>query len=231
MLEQVAVDVWLLRGGHPKRMNVYFIKDGDGVAMFDAGISEMKKQVLAAARELGGLTRVILSHAHVDHRGTAPAVEVPVLCHPAERADAGSDGGLHYQDLSRLAIPARWVYPGLMKFWDGGPVEIADTIDEGAELQGFEVIALPGHAPGLIGLWRSKDRLALVSDCFYTLDPQTGIKGTPRVAHEAFNLDTEQARASIRKLAALEPAAAWPGHADPVVGKVREQLERAADAD
>lgn len=231
MLEQVAGDVWLLRGGHPKRMNVYFIKDGDGVAMFDAGISEMKKQVLAAARELGGLTRVILSHAHVDHRGAAPAVEVPVLCHPAERADAGSDGGLRYQDLSRLAIPARWVYPGLMKFWDGGPVEIADTMDEGAELQGFEVIAFPGHAPGLIGLWRSKDRLALVSDCFYTLDPQTGIKGKPRVAHEAFNLDTEQARASIRKLAALEPAAAWPGHADPVVGNVREQLERAADAD
>jgi len=30
------------------------------------------------------------------------------------------------------------------------------------------------------------------------------------------------------KLAALEPAAAWPGHADPVVGDVRGQLERAA---
>jgi hypothetical protein len=43
-----------------------------------------------------------------------------------------------------------------------------------------------------------------------------------------FNLDTEQARASIRKLAALEPAAAWSGHAVPVTGDVRAQLERAA---
>jgi len=25
------------------------------------------------------------------------------------------------------------------------------------------------------------------------------------------------------------PAAAWPGHADPLTGNVREQLERAAD--
>ena len=43
-----------------------------------------------------------------------------------------------------------------------------------------------------------------------------------------FNLDTEQARASIRKVAALEPSVAWPGHADPVTGDVRGQLEQAA---
>ncbi len=42
--------------------------------------------------------------------------------------------------------------------------------------------------------------------------------------------DVEQARASIRKLAAMEPSAAWAGHADPVTGDVRAQLERAAAA-
>ena len=47
---------------------------------------------------------------------------------------------------------------------------------------------------------------------------------------ETYNYDTEQARASIRKLAALEPAIVWPGHAKPVSGDVRSQLERAADA-
>jgi glyoxylase-like metal-dependent hydrolase (beta-lactamase superfamily II) len=114
--------------------------------------------------------------------------------------------------------------------WDGGPVAIAGTVAAGDDVTGFQVIDLPGHAPGLIGLWRASDRLALVSDCFYTLDPQTGRHGPPRVAHEAFNHDTEQARASIRKLAALEPAAAWPGHANPVTGDVRAQLERAAEA-
>ena len=48
--------------------------------------------------------------------------------------------------------------------------------------------------------------------------------------HPAFDADVEQARASIRKLAALEPAVAWAGHADPVTGDVRAQLERAAAA-
>ena len=42
------------------------------------------------------------------------------------------------------------------------------------------------------------------------------------------NPDPEQTRASIRKIAALEPATAWPGHAEPLTGDVRAQLERAA---
>ena len=43
------------------------------------------------------------------------------------------------------------------------------------------------------------------------LDPQTGRHEHPRVPHEAFNHDTDQARASLRKLAALDPAVCWPG--------------------
>ena len=91
---------------------------------------------------------------------------------------------------------------------------------EGDEIAGFKVVECPGHAPGLIGLFREEDRLALVSDCIYTLDPQTGNKGAPRVPHPAFDLDLDQARAAIRKLAALDPSVVWAGHAKPVVGDV-----------
>ena len=70
--------------------------------------------------------------------------------------------------------------------------------------------------------------MALTADCFYTVDPGTARYGAPRMPPYGFNFDTEQARASIRKIAALEPSVAWPGHADPVTGDVRAQLERAA---
>ena len=96
----------------------------------------------------------------------------------------------------------------MLPIWDGGPVKIAGTVSEGDDVAGFEVVHLPGHAPGLIGLWRESDRFALVSDTFYTVDPQTGRHGHARVPHRAFNWDTEVARASIRKLAALQPATA-----------------------
>ena len=58
----------------------------------------------------------------------------------------------------------------------------------------------------------------------------TGRKVPPGPPHSAFNEDGEQVRASIRRLAALEPSAAWPGHLDPLTGDVRAQLERAAAA-
>ena len=86
-----------------------------------------------------------------------------------------------------------------------------------------------GHAPGLIGLWREQDRLALCTDTIYTLDPLTGEFGHARTPLEFANLDTQKAKASIRKLAQLEPNEVWPGHADPVRGDdVPDQLERAA---
>jgi glyoxylase-like metal-dependent hydrolase (beta-lactamase superfamily II)/predicted ester cyclase len=227
--EPIADGVWVVRGGFPRRvMNVYFLRDGDGVLMFDAGVKSMRPALAQIGAQLGGITRVLLGHGHPDHRGAAPGLGAPVWCHPDEVADAEGDGGVHYFDLAQLDAHGKLLLRRLLPVWDGGSVSIAGTVSEGEDVCGFSVVHLPGHAPGLIGLWRESDRLAIVSDCFYTLDPQTGIPGHPRVPHRAFNQDTEQARASIRKLAALAPAVAWNGHAEPLRGDVAGQLEHAA---
>jgi len=228
--EAIAAGVWVVRGGRPRLMNVYLLEDEGGVTMFDAGVAGMTKSLAAAAARFGGIRRVVLSHADADHRGAAPGLEAPVYCHPQEQLAAESPSSFRdYWDLSKLSNWARPVYPTLMRHWDGGPVEIAGAVAEGDEVAGFRVIELPGHAPGQIGLFRESDRLALVSDCFYTLDVQTGIRSAADVPHPAFTQDTDQARDSIRKLAALDPAAAWPGHGRPVAGTdVEAQLRRAA---
>ncbi len=227
--EPVADGVWLVRGGFPmKSMNVYLVRDGDGVLAFDAGIKGMAPGIASAAAQLGGLTRVVLGHGHQDHRGAAPGLDVPVFCHVDDVPFATGDGGESSFDFSKLNAAGRRVFPPLLRHWDGGPVQITGTLAEGDDVAGFKVVHLPGHAPGLIGLYRESDGLALTSDCFYTLDPQTTIKGPPRVPHAAFNVDTEQARRSILKLAEIGPRAAWPGHADPVTGDVRTALIAAA---
>lgn len=228
-LEPVADGVWLIRGGFPlKTMNVYLIEDEGQITVFDAGIHTMTNAIAAAGARAGGIKRVVLGHGHADHRGAAGGLGAPIYCHPAEKADAEGDGGMHYFHPEMLNPIGKRVMPALLSHWDGGPVEIAGTVAEGDDIAGFRVVHIPGHAPGMIALWRESDRLALTSDCFYTLDPQTGRKGAARLPHAAFNQDTEQARQSIRKLAALEPAAAWPGHADPLRGDVRSALETAA---
>jgi hydroxyacylglutathione hydrolase len=233
--ELIATGVWVVQG-QPGRCNVFLIEngeqDGGGVTLYDAGARTMTRAVATAGAKLGGITRVVLGHGHTDHRGVAPALGVPVLCHPDEVQDAEGSGGFRYwpADLAGLPTPQRQIHRVLHRYaWDGGPVQIAGTVSEGDEISGFRVVDLPGHAPGLIGLWRESDRLALVSDLFYTLD-MWGRSCAPKLPEAMFNYDSEQARASIRKLAEMEPAAAWAGHAKPVTGDVRGQLLAAADA-
>jgi glyoxylase-like metal-dependent hydrolase (beta-lactamase superfamily II) len=236
-MEEVANGVWLLRGDIGGTMNIYFLEDEDGVVQFDAGTKAMTKRARAAAAELGGVKRIVLGHAHADHRGTAPSMGVPVYCHPDDVADAESDASLTpYMDLSQLPIPpVRWIYWILMRRWDGGAVKIDGTVSEGDEVAGFRVIHFPGHAPGLIGLWRESDRVALVSDVIYLVDsavrPGRPLPpGEASVPHPAWGWDHAKAKESVRKLAALEPAVVCAGHAEPLRGEnLRETLERAAE--
>lgn len=234
-MERVADGVWLLRGDLRKGMNIYFLEDGDGFVQFDAGSKGMTRKARETAAQLGDLKRVVLGHAHADHRGTAPYMGAPVHCHPDELAEAEREDPIWpYADLSKLEVtPVRWIYPFLLRRWDGGPVKIANTVSEGDEVAGFEVIHFPGHAPGLIGLWRESDRVALVSDVVYFVD-SARLKPLPEgeasVPHPAFSQNHSQAKESLRKLAALEPKVVAAGHARPLRGEnLRETLERAAE--
>lgn len=234
-MEKVADGVWLLRGDLGKSMNIYFIEDAGGAVQFDAGAKSMAKKARAAAESLGGLKRIVLGHAHADHRGTAPNLDAPVQCHPDEVADAEAEGAIApYMEISQLPVaPVRWLYPLLLRRWDGGPVKIDGTVSEGDEVAGFRVIHFPGHAPGLIGLWRESDRLALVSDVVYLVDSarmRPLPKGEASVPHPAWAWDHAKAKESVRKLAALEPATVCAGHERPLRGdNLRETLERAAE--
>jgi glyoxylase-like metal-dependent hydrolase (beta-lactamase superfamily II) len=234
-LDRVADGVWLLRGDFRGAMNVYFIADGDGVVQFDAGTKSMRNKAATAARELGGLKRIVLGHAHADHRGTAPYLGAPVFCHPDEVADAEGDKAVTpYFNLSLLPVaPVRWIYPALLRHWDGGAVKVNGTVSEGDEVAGFKVLHFPGHAPGLIGLWRESDRLALVSDVVYLVD-SARLKPLPHgeasVPHPAFAWNHQEAKRSLRRLAELEPKVVGAGHEAPLRGdNLRATLEAAAE--
>jgi glyoxylase-like metal-dependent hydrolase (beta-lactamase superfamily II)/predicted ester cyclase len=230
--EPIAEGVWVVRGGVPARtFNVYLVRDGDGVLAFDAGIRAMAPAIAAAAARLGGLTRVVLGHGHADHRGAAPALGVPVSCHEDAVVEVEGAGGRDYQRFDEIAPPMKWLMRRALASWDGGPVHVDRTLQEGDEVAGFTVVGTPGHARGQIVLWRERDRLSLSTDTFYTLDIGRGKRLVePMLPVRGANWDHEQARASLRKLAALEPAASWPGHADGVTRDVRARLERAAAA-
>ena len=235
--EKVADGVWRLAGDIKGGMNVYFIEDEGGVTQFDAGTKPMVGDVRRVSDELGGLKRIVLGHSHTDHRGTAPSLGVPVLCHEDERTYAERDDWPDYWDVKKIGwLPSRWIYPLLRRRWDDGAVKIDDTLTEGDEIAGFKVIHCPGHAPGQIALWRESDRFALTTDAFYMADAER-LKALPDeerpvVPHIAWNQSTREAAESVRKLAGLGAETMWPGHDEALEGsqeEVKRRLERAAD--
>jgi glyoxylase-like metal-dependent hydrolase (beta-lactamase superfamily II) len=224
----IADGVWRLTRGFPLRINVFFVREEGGVAVFDTGHKPMGKAVRAAADALGGATRIVLGNPHADHRGGAKAIGAPVHCHVDDRENVEGDGAAHDFDFGRLPAFSRAVTKKTFAAWDDGPLPVAATLVEGDRVGDFAVIHLPGHSPGTIALWRASDRLAITNDCFALFHPAFPFPGRrPRVPHPAFNWSTERAATSIGKLAGLEPATCWPAHYGPVTGDVAAKLRAA----
>ncbi len=230
-LEPIAPRVWLLRGGLTGVMNVYLIEDDGQVVVFDAGEKGMARAIAAAGARLGGIRQVVLGHGDTDHRGSAPELSkvAPVVCHPDAVEQAQGSGGRDYWQMEKLPAAVRLLHRFTHRFiWDGGPVTISGTVTAGERIAGFEVVELAGHAPGQIGLWRESDGVALVSDTVY-LTNMAGRPTAAHVPHEAYNQDTERARESVRRLAALRPKVVGVGHLGPMTGPdVEADLEAAA---
>jgi glyoxylase-like metal-dependent hydrolase (beta-lactamase superfamily II) len=233
-MERAGEGVEVLRvqaTSHPRKTtNIYLLDDDDGVVVYETGAVHNATEIRQAAASRGGISRIVLSHAHADHRGGASKLGAPIFCHPAERSGAEGDGWLD-DILANIDDPAlRALVPKFMLELDGGPVTIEGTVADGDTVAGCEVLHLPGHTPGQIGLWRQSDRLAIVSDAVFMWNPFTidGLPGRVRLPPLMLRPDDQAARASMRRIAALDPATLWLGHYGPITTDAAEVLEAAA---
>jgi glyoxylase-like metal-dependent hydrolase (beta-lactamase superfamily II) len=222
--EPIGAGAWAMRSALPRHgINVFFIAEDGGVALFDSGSREIAGELKRLAAPHGGITRVVLSHSHFDHRGSARRLGAEVLCHPHAVAEIEGDGGRFYP---RGSPRKKLVKTHLMSILrDAGPVRVDGTVAEGDRIGSFTVLDLPGHAKGQIGLWREEDRAIIVADAFYTRDPQTAL-----YPYSLYGQDDDLAAATLRRIAALEPRTAWPGHGPALEGDVAGALERALAA-
>ena len=167
------------------------------------------------------MKRIVLGHAHEDHRGAAPAwacrsCATRTRPRRGARAPLDDDRGM---DLSKLE--SRVITRGdhaLLNVWDGGPVKIADTVDGGRRsVAGFKVMLTPGHAPGQIALVASRtgSRWSATRSTRSTRQRHARLRRPahppPRV-HAGPRLPRATRSCAI---AALEPKAVWAGHAEP----------------
>jgi glyoxylase-like metal-dependent hydrolase (beta-lactamase superfamily II) len=221
-MKELAPGLHRLSGFPPDAFNVYFLETDEGAVVIDTATRHARRRILrqVAGR---GLAAIFITHAHRDHAGAMHAVAVergaPVWS-SAEDADA-----LEGKAPEPIPNPDNLVNRIFGGWWKD-PHPVARRLREGERIGSFEVIAFPGHTPGMIGLWRESDRVVLCADAMRTMNLFTGL---PQVGEmpDMFTVDKAESQRSIRKLAALEARTVCPGHGralrgDEAVEKVRK---------
>jgi glyoxylase-like metal-dependent hydrolase (beta-lactamase superfamily II) len=221
-LKQLTDDLFILDGFPPFAINVYLMGD----VLVDAGSRHAAKRIL---RQLNGRTLAthVVTHAHADHQGSShqvcEALRIPLWCGELD-AEAIEDGQI------RARMPSHPINSLIGMTFPGPPHPVARRLREGDEIAGFQVLDTPGHSAGHISLWREADRTLICGDVFTNMDTITGLPGL----HEPkrfFTPDPARNRASMRRLAALEPDLVCFGHGRPLrnPGKLKAFADKLAD--
>ena len=225
-MKELAPGLHVLSGFPPNGFNVYAVENGDGIVLVDTATRHARRRILrqVAGRKLDG---ILITHAHRDHAGAMHAVATETGAPVWSSADdAGALEGTAPEPIPNRDSLVDRVFASWWK--DRHPV--SRRLAEGEHIGGFEVVAFPGHTPGMIGLWRESDRTVLCADTIRTMNLFTGL---PQVGEmpEMFTCDVSDSRRSIRKLAALEARLVCPGHGRALRGDEAVEKVRALAAD
>ena len=154
----------------------------------------INRAISAAGRQPGELRRVVITHGHPDHAGSARELceaGATILMHPADAASLRTTWRDVVQQPTRGKVFAAMT-PEPPAF---EPIEDGDVLPL---LGGLRVIHTPGHTPGSICLYGARDRVLFVGD---SLQRRFG-----RVSYASglYSDDHAAAKRSMKQLAQLD---------------------------
>lgn len=197
----------------------YLWCDDDGLTLIDTGPVGSGAEIASAIEGLGyatgDLARVVLTHWHEDHTGSAAEIGAwPGVTVVAGRADAPVVRGDRPGAPPVLLDWERPLYGRAAKGLPPAPPARVDReVEDGDDLGfggGARVVAVPGHTDGSIAVLVPSARV------LFTGDAVAHAEGAVMLG--VFNTDRVRAIASLHRLAALDADTACFGHGDPIIG-------------
>jgi glyoxylase-like metal-dependent hydrolase (beta-lactamase superfamily II) len=194
------------------RTNIYLVRAPDGDTLVDPGPVGTAPLLLALDRhgELR-LGRVLLTHAHPAHAGSAARVArgtgVPVFVH--------ADDAPFLDGTREPLLPSG--RRGQLMAALGRVVELCppvyrlDRLTPGATIAGLTVVATPGHTPGHVCFLHATDGALLSGDALVVEN------GEPALPASSLSHDPPRARAALSRLRALGFRHLLPGHGAPIL--------------
>ena len=205
------------------RCNIWHVRGRDRDLLIDTGLGLVSLQ--RAATDLFGSTLVtVLTHAHCDHMGGSHEFS-DCWIHRAERTmlDSAEDvlalelsgfdtdtlrglraAGYRLDEESLLsAVPYAGFVPSTQALRPGRATRLLEegsTVDLGDRI--FEVLHLPGHSPGSIGLYERRTETLFSGDAIYDGPLLADLPGS----------DREQYAQTLERLLRLPVSTAHGGH-------------------
>lgn len=191
--------------------NSYLISDNLSI-LVDVG-SERRADDLRGlvADQLGrkDLDRIVLTHTHYDHAGGARRMNeltgAEILVHPAEGENISAGD---------ITVTLAKLFGERMQKFDWSPLNEGTRIETGTGA--LEVMHLPGHSVGSIGLWEENSKSLIVGDTVFS-DGGIGRYDLP-------SGDFRSIVSSIERLSKMEIENLYPGHGRAVFGDGSEHV-------
>ncbi|HEY3446029.1 MAG TPA: MBL fold metallo-hydrolase [Myxococcales bacterium] len=236
-VRRLALPIPFTQAGGP--INAYLIENGDGsVTLYDCGLNTpecvqaLEQGFAEAGHRLEDVSRILISHGHVDHYGLAKLV----------RERSGAKAYLHRRDWNK-AVAGRAIAPMREYFQKLGvpadtlgrigamhaktesmalKLDEAEPLEPGMkfEFQRFEgeILHFPGHTPGLVCLHAPEHRLLFSDDHLLARVSPNPLLELGENGEEGEHRALVAYLDSARRLYAMSLDWVAPGHGEPFQG-------------